>query len=100
MQNENVYKSVHKNVYENVYKSAHENVYENVCKPVHENAIEKPASAVEDRTDRPDKGQEMIVRDEALAERFVEAGHRLSYQDSAKPERRQVVVGKLEKGEL
>ena len=42
----------------------------------------------------------MIVRDEALAERFVEAGHRLSDQDGAKPERRQVVVDKLEKGEL
>ena len=42
----------------------------------------------------------MIVRDEALAERFVEAGQRLSDQDSAKPERRQVLVDKLEKGEL
>ena len=73
--------------YENVFKSVHENVYQNVYKPVHENAIEKPASAVEDRTDCPDKRQEMIVRDEALAERFVEAGHRLSDQDSTEPGR-------------
>ena len=72
----------------------------NVYKPVHENAIEKPSSAVEDRAHRSDKRQEMIIRDEALAERFVEAGQRLSDQDSAKPERRQVLVDKLEKGEL
>ena len=55
--------------------------------PVHENAIEKPSSAVEDRAHRSDKRQEMIVRDKALAERFVEAGHRLSDQDGTEPGR-------------
>jgi len=56
-----------------------------VACPVHENAIEKPSSAVEDRAHRSDKRQEMIVRDKALAERFVEAGHRLSDQDGTEP---------------
>ena len=54
--------------------------------PVHQDAIEESSCAVEDAAHGSDKREEVVVRDEALAKRFVKTGHRLGDQHRAKPE--------------
>ena len=53
---------------------------------VHQDAIDESSCAVEDAAHGSDKREEVVVRDEALAKRFVKPGHRLGDQHRAKPE--------------
>ena len=44
---------------------------------VHDESVHEPAGAVEDGADGANKGKEVVVQDERLPERLVEAGDRL-----------------------